>query len=174
MNEYKISMLSFNRIVILAVFLSSLIGFVTAGSSVGSGPGLSSLPTSFEWEGDSVLNGEDAGGLFDDSQSNLLDDADAAGMAMYSTSGIVLNNSTTLNQSQQNITVSGQKSDDLLSGYASVGDIIKAQDWVALQKYTSGINATSEIPDSTLSLENRNNNWNKLFTEPQVISCGGC
>lgn len=167
-------MLSLNRIIILAVFFYCIIGFVNASSSVGSGPGLSSLPTSFEWEGDSVLNGDDAGSLFDDSQSNLLDDAETAGMVMYSTSGIGVNNSTALNQSQKNTTTSDPKQDDLLSGYASVGDIIKAQDWAALQRYTTGINATNEIPDSTLSLENRNNNWNKLFTEPQVISCGGC
>lgn len=166
-------MSSMSRILTLVFFGSCfLVGFVTAGSSTGTNPGFGSLPTSFAWEGDKLLNGQDAGDMFDDSLSHILDSAEAAGMVMYST-GASANNTTAENRTLNN-TPTANVSDDMLSGYASVGDIIKAQDWAALQRYTAGINAASEIPDSALSPGNQNYNWDKLFTEPQAVSCGGC
>lgn len=163
------------NLILILLFFSLTVGFVSAGSSVGSGPGLSSLPTSFSWEGDSVLNGDDAGDFFDfsSSTSSILDEAEAAGMVMYNTGVPESNvtnsgNNTTVNKTA-NVNVT-----DSLSGYASVGDIIKDQDWDALQRYTSSVESTSEMPKSQLSQETRSNLWNTLFTEPQVISCGGC
>jgi len=166
----------FNRFIIISVIFSGvIIGFASAGSSVGSNPGYGSLPTSFEWEGDKLLNGEDAGSMFENTESKaskILDEAEAAGMVLYST-GASVNNSTSSNQTVTNQT-NTTEINDILSGYASVGDIIKAKDWAALDRYTTGIQANKEIEDSSLSLENRNNNWEALFTEPQVVSCGPC
>lgn len=150
-------------------------GLALAASSAGSNPGFGSLPTSFEWEGDKILNGGDATSLFDEPSSENLDNLAEAGMVMYSTSGLT-NNTTAINRTVNNTTTAVSGANDPLSGYASVGDIIRAQDWAALQRYTASINATSEIPDSSLSLENRNNNWNKLIKDPEpvIISCGPC
>jgi len=150
-------------------------GLALAASSAGSNPGFGSLPTSFEWEGDKILNGGDATSLFDEPSSKNLDNLAEAGMVMYSTSGLT-NNTTAINRTVNNTTMAVSGANDPLSGYASVGDIIRAQDWAALERYTASINATSEIPDSSLSLENRNNNWNKLIKDPEpvIISCGPC
>lgn len=173
---YEIDMQVHNRFIACAIITISLLtGFACAASSAGSNPGFASLPTSFEWEGDKVLNGEDATSMFDESSSDILDELEGAGMVMSSTSGLG-NNTTAVNRTVNNTTSLVPGTDNHLSGYASVGDIIKAQDWAALQRYTSGINATSEIPDSSLSLGNRNNNWDKLFKDPEPvgISCGPC
>lgn len=150
-------------------------GLALAASSAGSNPGFGSLPTSFQWEGDKILNGGDATSLFDEPSSGNLDNLAEAGMVMYSTSGLT-NNTTAINRTVNNTTTAVSGANDPLSGYASVGDIIRAQDWAALERYTASINATSEIPDSSLSLENRNNNWNKLIKDPEpvIISCGPC
>jgi len=150
-------------------------GLALAASSAGSNPGFGSLPTSFEWEGDKILNGGDATSLFDEPSSKNLDNLAEAGMVMYSTSGLT-NNTTAINRTVNNTTMAVSGANDPLSGYASVGDIIRGQDWAALERYTASINATSEIPDSSLSLENRNNNWNKLIKDPEpvIISCGPC
>ena len=166
------------RIIVPILFLLSIIvGFVSAGSSTGTNPGFTSLPTSFSWEGDSVLNGEDAGIFSNESSSSdsALDAAEAAGMVMFNT-GVSVNNSTVPKNTTKSTSAVNKSSSDGLSGYSSVGDIIKAQDWAALQRYTSSINATSAIPDSQLTLSNSNRqaNWDALFKNPQVISCGGC
>jgi len=145
-----------------------------AASSAGTNPGFSSLPTTFEWEGDKVLNGESTTSLFEESS---LGDTLSEGMVMYSTSGLS-NDTMATNHFGNNTTNStkiGSKPNNALSGYASVGDIIRAHDWAALERYTSSINATTEIADSSVSLENRNSNWNKLFQDPQpIIACGPC
>lgn len=171
---YEIDMQVHYRFIVCTIITVSLLtGFACAASSAGSNPGFASLPTSFEWEGDKVLNDADATSMFEESSSDILDELAGAGMVMSSTSGLG-NNTTAVNRTVNNTTPLVPGTNDYLSGYASVGDIIKAQDWAALQRYTSGINATSEIPDSSLSQENRNNNWDALFKEPKVISCGPC
>ncbi|WP_143709385.1 hypothetical protein [Methanospirillum hungatei] len=172
---YRIDMQVHYRFIacaIMGIFL--LIGFVNAASSAGTNPGFGSLPTSFEWEGDKILNGEDPTSLFTETKNGILDELAGAGMVMNSTSG--LGNNTTTANATVNKTSAVPGTNDPLSGYASVGDIIRAQDWAALQRYTSSINATSEIPDSSLSLGNRNSNWDKLFKDPEPvgISCGPC
>lgn len=148
-------------------------GFASASSSTGSRPGLSSLPTSFAWEGDSILNGDNAGDFFDYAPSTSLEGADSAGMVMYNT-GVTVNNTTSTNITRNATPVKGANETDLLSGYASVGEMVKAQDWEALQRYTAGIKATTQISDPLLSLETQKSNWDKLFTDPVVMSCGGC
>ncbi|WP_146199756.1 hypothetical protein ACKUB1_17760 [Methanospirillum stamsii] len=172
-------MLPGHRTYFIVVLIFSLtIGFASAGSSVGSNPGLSSLPSSISWEGDSVLNGEDAGNYFDfpSESSSILDEAEAAGMVMYNT-GVTVNNTTNSTSGESNVSsyqnVSANAT-DLLSGYASVADIIKAQDFEALQNYTSGIESSSAFSKSQTSTDSRSDRWDELFTEPQVISCGGC
>lgn len=162
---------------LLIMFIT--IGFTSASSSVGSNPGLYTASSSSSWEGDSILNGEDAGSLFDSSSSvsSILDEAEAAGMVMYNT-GVPVNDTpmnTTTNKTANATPIKKGNTTDTLSGYDSVGDIIRAQDWEALQRYTSSIDATSDIPPSKLStIETQNERWDALFTEPQVISCGGC
>jgi len=174
MYEIDMRFLYLGMVCILGM-VSLFSGWALAASSAGSNPGFGSLPTSFEWEGDKILNGDDATSLFDEPSSGNLDNMAGAGMVMYSTSGLP-NNTTAINRTVNNTTTSVSGTLDPLSGYASVGDIIRAQDWKALQRYTASINATSEIPDSSLSLEKRNNNWNTLIKDPEpvIISCGPC
>lgn len=167
-------MLVYYRFITCVMIATSFFsGFAYAASSTGSNPGFSFLPTTFEWEGDRILNNEDTSDLFDEIKNGIPDDFTRAGMVLNST-GEAVNNTTMVNHTVNNTTPSAPYSDDYLSGYASVGDIIKAHDWTALQRYTSGIQATTEMTDSSLFLENRNNNWDNHFKEPLLISCGPC
>jgi|GEM_PF-5231968 len=60
---------------------------------------------------------------------------------------------------------------DEFSGYASLGDIIKAGDWVALEKYTNSINATTPITGSdTPSSQAQQDLWDAYFKDPSVIT----
>ena len=179
------------------IVLSLFSGLAYAASSTGSNPGFSSLPTSFEWEGDKVLNGEDVSTLFVEIKTGKPDGLTGAGMVLYSTGGTGNGTTNATNVTDaanitdtpdstnttgtspadpavNNTTSPGSDPADPLSGYASVGDIIKAQDWTALQRYTSGIKANSEIPDSLLSSGNQNNKWDSYFKDPQPVSCGPC
>ena len=87
-DRYRIDMQVHYRFIacaIMGIFL--LIGFVNAASSAGTNPGFGSLPTSFEWEGDKILNGEDPTSLFTETKNGILDELAGAGMVMNSTSG---------------------------------------------------------------------------------------
>ncbi|NLV28501.1 MAG: hypothetical protein GXY48_15340 [Methanomicrobiales archaeon] len=167
--------ISYQKILPVLLFFSLLIGTVSAGSSVGSSPGLITHPTFFSWHGDDILNSDSDDDIFDESLILQSDSSKGAGMVMHNT-GIAVNNTTMANQSilSNQSQVNSTQSNNLMSGYSSVGEMVKAQDWAALQRYTSGIKATEEIPDSLLSLENSNNNWEKYFKEPEVISCSPC
>jgi hypothetical protein len=181
----------------VVVVLSLFSGLAYAASSTGSKPGFSSLPTSFEWEGDRVLNGVDVSTLFDEIKTEMPDDLSGAGMVLYPAGGTGngITNATNVtdafnltdtpgstnitgtsiaDSAVNNTTSPGADPGDPRSGYTSVGDIIRAQDWTALQRYTSGIKANSEIPDSLLSFGNQNNKWDSYFKDPQPVSCGPC
>lgn len=149
---------------------------VLAGSSTGTSPGFNTIPTTFEWEGDKRLNGESTGSFFSDDLSSDL--TSGAGMVMYSTGGLATNNSTVMNgTSNQTAVNETEEEEDLLSGYDSLGDIIKASDWAALDKYTNGIKADSPIADSDFVINSDSNTrWDKKFKKPEnpTISCGPC
>jgi hypothetical protein len=82
----------------------------------------------------------------------------------------IKNNVTSNSSNVSEFSTSGED----LSGYASLGDIIKANDWVALEKYTKSVDATTPIEGSeTPSSEALRGMWDSYFSQPQTysISC---
>ena len=99
-------------------------------------------------------------------------------MVMYNNGVPGVNSSLAINGTSNQTAINGTEEDgDLLSGYASLGDIIKASDWKALEKYTNGIEADTPITDSEFVVRgDSNTRWDKKFKKPEnpTISCGPC
>lgn len=174
-NQYvESSMRLICKLLCCLVLLSSCVILVVSGSSsVGNGGG-ASIPTTFEWEGDKILNGEDAGDLTSGTSGESQDTKESAGMIMFNTMGTSNQSSSMMQNSANKTATKSSSSDGNLSGYASLGDIIRAGDWAALDTYQSSINATGDIPDSDFHLiGGRNYLWNK-YVQSQEVSCSGC
>lgn len=78
------------------------------------------------------------------------------------------------NETAHNASVNHSSSPDGdLSGYGSLSDIIKAQDWDALEKYTESINATTTISDTESDSDKAQQSfWDNYYASRQASTCG--